>query len=81
MQVDIFAHDLLLVPVHRGMHWCMAIINVKEKVIRYYDSMNGRYPQCADVSLVPVSRLYVLKTQSTTNMTEVIFLISLNYLL
>ncbi|XP_034236345.1 sentrin-specific protease 1-like isoform X2 [Thrips palmi] len=47
-KVDIFAHDYLLVPVHRGMHWCMAIIDMKEKVIRYYDSMDGRFPQCMD---------------------------------
>ena len=24
-QVDIFAKDYLLVPVHLGMHWCMAV--------------------------------------------------------
>lgn len=50
-KVDIFAHDLILVPVHRGAHWCMAIIDMKEKIIRYYDSMDGRYPQCADALL------------------------------
>lgn len=50
-KVDIFAHDYLLIPVHRGMHWCMAIIDMKEKVIRYYDSMDGRFPQCMDALL------------------------------
>ncbi|KAK3919045.1 Sentrin-specific protease 1 [Frankliniella fusca] len=50
-KVDIFSHDFILVPIHRGMHWCMAIINMKEKVICYYDSMDGRFPQCADALL------------------------------
>ena len=50
-KVDVFAHDFLLVPVHRGMHWCMAIIDMKEKVVRYYDSMNGRYQRCLDLLL------------------------------
>lgn len=41
-KVDIFSFDLLPVPVHvGGMHWCMAIIRMKEKVIRYYDSMGN----------------------------------------
>lgn len=41
-KVDIFSYDLIPVPVHVGkIHWCMAIIRVKEKVIRYYDSMGN----------------------------------------
>lgn len=24
-RVDIFAHDYLLIPVHLGMHWCLAV--------------------------------------------------------
>jgi len=40
-KVDVFAHELLLVPVHLGVHWCLATVNTKEKAIRYYDSMLG----------------------------------------
>lgn len=41
-KVDIFSYDLLPVPVHvGGIHWCMAIIRMKEKIIRYYDSMGN----------------------------------------
>lgn len=39
-KVDIFAYDLLPVPVHvNGVHWCMAIIDFRNKTINYYDSM------------------------------------------
>lgn len=39
-KVDIFDKEVILVPVHvNGVHWCMAIINLKVKTIKYYDSM------------------------------------------
>lgn len=39
-KVDIFAYDIIPVPVHVGeVHWCMAIIHMRDKTIKYYDSM------------------------------------------
>ncbi|XP_058442898.1 uncharacterized protein LOC131425218 isoform X2 [Malaya genurostris] len=39
-KVDIFTYDIIPVPVHVGrVHWCMAIIDLKNQSIRYYDSM------------------------------------------
>ncbi|XP_068159187.1 sentrin-specific protease 1-like [Drosophila tropicalis] len=39
-KVDLFSMDIIPVPVHvGGVHWCMAIIHMKNKTIRYYDSM------------------------------------------
>uniref|UniRef100_A0A1A9ZPS9 Ubiquitin-like protease family profile domain-containing protein n=1 Tax=Glossina pallidipes TaxID=7398 RepID=A0A1A9ZPS9_GLOPL len=39
-KVDIFARDILPVPVHvGGIHWCMAIIYLKDCTIKYYNSM------------------------------------------
>jgi sentrin-specific protease 1 len=39
-KVDIFSYDVIPVPVHVGqVHWCMAIIHLKNKTIKYYDSM------------------------------------------
>lgn len=45
-RVDIFAHDLLLVPIHLGVHWCLAVIDFRDSTIRYYDSMGGRNEEC-----------------------------------
>lgn len=39
-KVDIFTYDIIPVPVHVGrVHWCMAVIDLKNQAIRYYDSM------------------------------------------
>uniref|UniRef100_A0A1B0GD96 Ubiquitin-like protease family profile domain-containing protein n=1 Tax=Glossina morsitans morsitans TaxID=37546 RepID=A0A1B0GD96_GLOMM len=39
-KVDIFTRDILPVPVHvGGVHCCMAIIHLKNRAIKYYDSM------------------------------------------
>ena len=40
-KVDLFSHSVLLVPVHLGMHWCLAVVDVERKEIAYYDSMGG----------------------------------------
>lgn len=48
-RVDIFSFDLIMVPVHVGnVHWCMAIINLRDKWIRYYDSMGSPNPHVLD---------------------------------
>ena len=45
-KVDIFSHSLILVPVHLGMHWCLATIDTDKKTITYYDSMGGNNTAC-----------------------------------
>ncbi|XP_067641015.1 uncharacterized protein Ulp1 isoform X3 [Eurosta solidaginis] len=44
-KVDIFSKDIIPVPVHvGGVHWCMAIIHIKNHTIKYYDSMGTPNP-------------------------------------
>jgi Ulp1 family protease len=45
-KVDIFSYDLLLVPIHLGLHWTLAVVDFKQNEIRYYDSMNGYNNEC-----------------------------------
>lgn len=45
-KVDIFAQDLIVVPVHLDIHWCMSIIDFRDKSIVYYDSMGGSNSKC-----------------------------------
>ncbi|XP_055845072.1 uncharacterized protein LOC129911334 isoform X2 [Episyrphus balteatus] len=45
-KVDIFTYDVLPVPVHvGGVHWCMAIIHLRDRSIKYYDSMGTPNPK------------------------------------
>ncbi|KYN07269.1 PREDICTED: sentrin-specific protease 1-like [Cyphomyrmex costatus] len=45
-KVDIFAQDLVVVPIHLDIHWCMSIIDFRNKSIAYYDSMGSNNPKC-----------------------------------
>lgn len=45
-KVDIFSMDLILIPVHLGMHWCLAVIDFRNKEILYYDSLKGNNAGC-----------------------------------
>lgn len=45
-KIDIFSFDLVLVPIHLGLHWTLAVIDLLCKEIRYYDSMNGNNHEC-----------------------------------
>lgn len=45
-KIDIFAQDLIVVPIHLDIHWCMSIIDFRDKSIRYYDSMGGNNLKC-----------------------------------
>ncbi|KAK2163279.1 hypothetical protein LSH36_82g00005 [Paralvinella palmiformis] len=47
-KVDIFSMDYILVPVHLGMHWCLAVVDFRKKEIRYYDSMGGNNRTCLE---------------------------------
>ncbi|KAF7649576.1 hypothetical protein LDENG_00139330 [Lucifuga dentata] len=40
-KMDIFSVDILLVPVHLGVHWCLSVVDFRKKVIMYLDSMGG----------------------------------------
>ncbi|XP_068186584.1 sentrin-specific protease 1 [Antennarius striatus] len=38
-RMDIFSKDILLVPVHLGVHWCLSVVDFRKKSIMYFDSM------------------------------------------
>lgn len=51
-KVDVFSHDLVIVPVHLGVHWCLAAIDFRNKTVKYYDSMGSPNNKCLQVDEV-----------------------------
>ena len=45
-KTDIFSFDMVLIPIHLGMHWCLAEINFVNKQLVYYDSLKGNNMNC-----------------------------------
>ncbi|CAG9835228.1 unnamed protein product [Diabrotica balteata] len=45
-KIDIFACDIICIPIHLSMHWCMAIVDMRAKTIKYYDSMGNSNDKC-----------------------------------
>ena len=38
--------DLVCVPVHQEVHWVLAVIDIKRREVRYYDSLGGIDRSC-----------------------------------
>eukprot|EP00242_Pyramimonas_sp_CCMP2087_P011860 CAMPEP_0198203548 /NCGR_PEP_ID=MMETSP1445-20131203/6855_1 /TAXON_ID=36898 /ORGANISM="Pyramimonas sp., Strain CCMP2087" /LENGTH=309 /DNA_ID=CAMNT_0043874991 /DNA_START=248 /DNA_END=1177 /DNA_ORIENTATION=- len=42
-KLNVFAFDLLIIPInHNNRHWCLAVVDVTNSTIEYYDSMGSR---------------------------------------
>ncbi|XP_071373523.1 sentrin-specific protease 2 isoform X1 [Centroberyx affinis] len=50
--VDLFQYDLILVPLHLGVHWAMAVIDFKSRTVKSYDSMGQRHDDICNLLLL-----------------------------
>ncbi|KAJ2726071.1 SUMO1 sentrin specific peptidase 1 [Coemansia sp. Benny D115] len=50
-RVKLFDKDLIIVPVHLGVHWCCAIVDFANKSIAYYDALLGDNDACLGLLL------------------------------
>ena len=46
MQVDIFTANLIMIPVHLGSHWALAIVDNQRCKVEYYDSLQYNGSPC-----------------------------------
>ncbi|KAJ2546928.1 hypothetical protein EV175_005419 [Coemansia sp. RSA 1933] len=40
-RIALFEKDIIIIPVHLGVHWCCAVIDFRHKSIKYYDALHG----------------------------------------
>lgn len=45
-KVNIFEKQLIIIPIHLHMHWCLIVIDLMKKEINYYDSMGHDNNEC-----------------------------------
>ncbi|XP_038835845.1 sentrin-specific protease 2-like isoform X2 [Salvelinus namaycush] len=50
--VDLFQYDIILVPLHLGIHWSLAVINFNSRTVRSYDSMGQRHDDICSLLLL-----------------------------
>ncbi|CAN9502419.1 unnamed protein product [Ophioblennius macclurei] len=50
--VDLFQFDLILVPLHLGVHWALAVIDFKSKMVKSFDSMGQRHDDICSLLLL-----------------------------
>ncbi|KAL3968742.1 ryanodine receptor 1 [Sarotherodon galilaeus] len=50
--VDLFTFDLILVPLHLGVHWALAVIDFRSKTVKSYDSMGRRHDDISSLLLL-----------------------------
>jgi sentrin-specific protease 1 len=48
-KVDIFSYELVLIPVHLGLHWCLAAVDFDRRKVSYYDSLGSSNSTCLDL--------------------------------
>ncbi|CAB1336705.1 unnamed protein product [Coregonus sp. 'balchen'] len=50
-KMDIFSVDVILVPVHLGVHWCLSVVDLRKKSVTYFDSMGGKNDEACRILL------------------------------
>ena len=48
IQVDIFTANLIMIPVHLGSHWALAVVDNQKCEVEYYDSLQYNGSPCLD---------------------------------
>jgi sentrin-specific protease 2 (axin associating molecule) len=40
--VNLFEQELVLVPIHRKVHWCLVVMDLRKKCLKYLDAMGQK---------------------------------------
>ncbi|XP_048091206.1 sentrin-specific protease 2 isoform X1 [Alosa alosa] len=50
--VDLFTYNIILVPLHLGVHWSLTVVDLKAKSVKSYDSMGQRHDDICNLILL-----------------------------
>ncbi|KAG1942364.1 sentrin-specific protease 2 isoform X2 [Pimephales promelas] len=59
--VDLFLYDIILVPLHLGVHWSLAVVDLKTKSVLSYDSMGQRHDDICNMILLYLKEEFKVK--------------------
>ncbi|CAK5103726.1 unnamed protein product [Meloidogyne enterolobii] len=46
---DIFENQIIIVPIHLSIHWCLVVIDLEERKMDYYDSLHQDNFECLEL--------------------------------
>ncbi|XP_048857809.1 sentrin-specific protease 2 isoform X2 [Brienomyrus brachyistius] len=56
--VDLFQYEVIIVPLHLGVHWSLAVMDLKAKSVKCYDSMGQRHDDICKLLLLYLKEEY-----------------------
>ena len=59
--VDIFGFELIFVPIHLVDHWCLAVVDMQNRTLLYYDSYGKPNQACLDALVGYMQEEHLLK--------------------
>ncbi|XP_072539726.1 sentrin-specific protease 2 [Salminus brasiliensis] len=59
--VELFLYDLILIPLHLGVHWSLVAVDFRTKSVRSYDSMGQRHDDICNLILMYLKEEYMVK--------------------
>lgn len=63
-RVDIFAKDMVLMPVNSSLHWTLAVFDIRKKQLAIYDSLGGKNMRLAKALLKYLEEEHMDKKKS-----------------
>ncbi|KAK7154980.1 hypothetical protein R3I93_009816 [Phoxinus phoxinus] len=68
--VDLFLYDIILVPLHLGVHWSLAVVDFKSKSVLSYDSMGQRHDDICNLILLYLKEEFKVKKGKDLDMSK-----------
>ncbi|KAM9582807.1 sentrin-specific protease 2 isoform 5-T6 [Trichechus inunguis] len=68
--VNLFEQELILVPIHRKVHWSLVVIDLRKKCLKYLDSMGQKGHRICEILLQYLQDESKTKRNTDVNLSE-----------